>query len=137
MIQTRFAFPHQVQNLSLRSSARTSRNTRLSSQRTWMNQSGPVPEKAMIKYFPTAGTPSNTPSLSATAVLKYPTIQWNTSKPMVPGTSSFRVRALNHSFAEYLSSAYRALIPARMNSSGMKKGYRMYMTTSWYCGHCG
>ena len=108
-----------------------------SSQSTWMNQSGPVPENAMMKYFTTPGTPSNTPSLSATTVLKYPTIQWNTNRPMVPGTSNFRVRALNHSLAGYFWSAYRALMPARMNSSGMKKGYRMYITTSWYWGHCG
>ena len=56
---------------------------------------------------------------------------------MVPGTSSFRERALNHSLAECFWSAYRALMPARIKSNGMKKGYRMYITTSWYWGHSG
>ena len=93
-----------------------------SSHSTWMNHSGPVPLTAIIIYFATAGTPSKTPCLDATTVLKYPTIQWKTKRPIVPGTSSFRVRALNHSFALYLSRAYLALIPARIKRSGMKKG---------------
>ena len=41
---------------------------------------------------------------------------------MVPGTSNLRLRALNHSPAECLSSAYLALMPARMNSNGMNQG---------------
>ena len=95
---------------------------RHSSHSTWMNHNGPVPLTAIIMYFATAGMPSNAPVLAATAVLKYPTIQWKTNRPMVPGTSSFRVRALNHSPAECLSSAYLALMPASMNSSGMNHG---------------
>ena len=95
-----------------------------------MNHSGPMPLTAMMKYRPSAGIPSNTPCLAATAVLKYPTIQWNTSRPRVPGTSNFRVRALNQSRAECLSNEYRALMPARMNNSGMNHGYRIYISTS-------
>ena len=125
-----FALPHHFQNLSSLSSARTSSSTRLSSHNTWTNHSGPVPLTAIIIYFATPGIPSNTPDFSATAVLKYPTIQWNTNRPIVPGTSSLRVRALNHSLADFFSSAYRALMPASRNSTGMNHGYRMYITTS-------
>ena len=87
-----------------------------------MNHSGPVPLTAHIEYLATHGIPSNNPLRAATAELKYPTIHWNTNKPMVAGTRSFRVRALNHSLPEYLSNAYRALIPASRNSSGMNQG---------------
>ena len=70
MITTMPAFPHQVQNLSLRSIARTSSSTRHSSHSTCMNHRGPVPLIAIMMYFATAGIPSNAPVLAATAVLK-------------------------------------------------------------------
>ena len=82
-----------------------SRSSKENSHRSWMNQSGPMPLNAITKYFAMAGIPSNTPSLAATTVLKYPTIQWNTNKPIVAGTRSLRVRALNHVFPSYFSKA--------------------------------
>ena len=76
-----------------------------SSHSTWTNQRGPVPLMAIMMYFAGPGIPSKTPVLAATAVLKYPVIQWKTNRPMVPGTSSLRVRALNQVLPSYFSSA--------------------------------
>ena len=115
------AFPHQFQNLSLRSSVRTSSSTRLRIHSNWMNQSGPMPLKDHMIYRANPVTLMSS-SFIATAVLKYPTIQWKTKRPIVAGTSSFRVRAPNHLPADCFCSAYRALMPASRNNSGMNHG---------------
>ena len=50
-------------------------------------------------------------------MLKYPTIQWNTSSPIVPGTSSLRVRAPNHCLVDHtledlsLQQSHSSFIP--------------------------
>ena len=86
-----------------------------------MNQSGPVPLITHMKYFTGRGNSANA-SIGAPRELNHPMKTPKKNNPMVEGTRSFVVLLLNHSFAGRFSRAYLALIPARMNSSGMNQG---------------
>ena len=136
MITTVFAFQHRFQTLSLISIFLTRSKSKHNIHKSWINHKGQVPLRVQRKYFTIHGSPKvkSVPCTTAeTWVLKYPVIRWKTNSPIVAGTSSLRLRALNHSLPECFCNAYLALIPANKNSKGINRGYKIYMTISWYC----
>ena len=74
-----------------------------------MNHNGPVPLMVHMKYFTTPGSSgiADAPSGITDGIreLNQPTAAPMKSRPMVDGTSSLRVRDLNHSPAGFFSNA--------------------------------